>query len=95
VGDEAQLTAPIDATVDRFGRLDALTNNATVLVPRKFADVSTADWRKVMSANVDGVFFCTRAAMPHLIRSRDSVVTRRFAPHPYSALAASSFLINR
>lgn len=74
VADEAQATGLIDATVDRFGRIDVLVNNAGVLVMGKIADVSAADWRKVMSVNVDGVFFCTRAAMPHLVTSRGSVV---------------------
>jgi meso-butanediol dehydrogenase/(S,S)-butanediol dehydrogenase/diacetyl reductase len=95
VADEAQATALIDATVDRFGWIDVLINNAAVLVTGKIAHVSTADWRKIMSANVDGVFFCTHAGMPHLIRSRDSVVTRRFAPQPSFALAAPPFLIKR
>ena len=59
VADEAQATALIDTAVNRFGRIDVLVNNAGVLVTGKIADVSTADWRKVMSVNVEGVFFCT------------------------------------
>ena len=74
VADETQATALIDAAVKRFGRIDVLVNNAGVAVMGKIADLSTADWRKVMSADVDGVFFCTRAAMPHLIATKGSVV---------------------
>jgi NAD(P)-dependent dehydrogenase (short-subunit alcohol dehydrogenase family) len=47
------------------------SNIAGVLVG-KTADVSTADRRKVMSANVDSVFLCSRAAMPHPVKSRGS-----------------------
>lgn len=74
VADETQATALIDEAVKRFGRIDVLVNNAGVAVMGKIADLSTADWRKVMSADVDGVFFCTRAAMPHLIATKGSVV---------------------
>ena len=74
VGDETQANELIDATITRFGQIDVLVNNAGVAVTGKIADLSTDDWRKVMSADVDGVFFCTRAAMPHLIKSRGCVV---------------------
>lgn len=74
VADEAQAQALIADTVDRFGRIDVLVNNAGVFVTGKITDISTEDWRKVMAPNVDGVFFCARAAMPHLIASRGCVV---------------------
>lgn len=74
VGDETQASQLIEATIARFGQIDVLVNNAGVAVMGKIADLSTDDWRKVMSADVDGVFFCTRAAMPYLVKSRGCVV---------------------
>ena len=74
VADEAQAQSLIDATIKRFGQLDVLVNNAGVAVTGKITDATTEDWRKVMSADVDGVFFCTRAAMQHLIKTRGCVV---------------------
>jgi meso-butanediol dehydrogenase/(S,S)-butanediol dehydrogenase/diacetyl reductase len=74
VADESQAAALVEAAVARFGSLDVLVNNAGVAVMGKITDISTADWRKVMAADLDGVFYCTRAAMPHLIKSKGSVV---------------------
>ena len=74
VAQEDQADALIHDTVNRFGRIDVLVNNAGVFVTGRLGDTSTADWRKVISPNVDGVFFCTRAAIPHLIASRGCVI---------------------
>ncbi|MBA9071081.1 meso-butanediol dehydrogenase/(S,S)-butanediol dehydrogenase/diacetyl reductase [Methylobacterium sp. RAS18] len=74
VSDQGDAEALIAAAVERFGRLDILVNNAGVVPTGPLLDASVADWRKVMAIDVDGVFFCTRAALPHLIRSGGNIV---------------------
>ncbi|GJE44421.1 SDR family NAD(P)-dependent oxidoreductase [Methylobacterium soli] len=74
VSDQASAEALISAAIQRFGRLDVLVNNAGVAPTGPFLDASVADWRKVMAVDVDGVFFCTRAALPHLIEARGAIV---------------------
>ena len=74
VSDQAAAEALVQATVDRFGRLDILVNNAGVAPMGPFLDASVEDWRRVMAINVDGVFFCTRAALPHLIKTKGNIV---------------------
>ena len=66
VSDPAAVDTLIQATVDHFGGLDVLVNNAGVADGGPIAEVDDDAWRKVLSINVDGVFYCTRAAMPHL-----------------------------
>ncbi|MBO9469270.1 SDR family oxidoreductase [Endozoicomonas sp. G2_2] len=56
----------MDATVERFGQIDVLVNNAGVAVQKRIPDASDDDWSRVMRINVDGVFYCCRAALPHL-----------------------------
>ncbi|GEL44487.1 3-oxoacyl-ACP reductase [Methylorubrum extorquens] len=74
VSDQGDAEALIAAAVERFGRLDILVNNAGVVPTGPLLEASVADWRKVMAIDVDGVFFCTRAALPHLIRSGGNIV---------------------
>lgn len=67
VSDAAAVTRMFAAVDRRFGRLDALVNNAGVgrRVDR-LADIDDATWRRTLAVNLDGAFFCMRAAIPRL-----------------------------
>jgi NAD(P)-dependent dehydrogenase (short-subunit alcohol dehydrogenase family) len=54
----------VDRAMARFGRLDCAFNNAGVGgVHKHIADVSIADWRRILSINLDGVFHCIKAEL--------------------------------
>jgi meso-butanediol dehydrogenase/(S,S)-butanediol dehydrogenase/diacetyl reductase len=74
VSDQAAAEALVAAAVDRFGRLDILVNNAGVVPTGPILEATVADWRRVMAVDVDGVFFCTRAALPHLLAVGGNIV---------------------
>ena len=63
VGDEAQVRALFDATVQRFGHVDLLFNNAgTGAPPVPLEELTLAQWQTVVDANLTGSFLCTREA---------------------------------
>jgi 3-oxoacyl-[acyl-carrier protein] reductase len=64
-----EVTALVDATVKRFGRLDVLVNNAAVRYETAFASMTFQEWKEVLSIVLDGAFLCARAALPHLIKA--------------------------
>jgi NAD(P)-dependent dehydrogenase (short-subunit alcohol dehydrogenase family) len=64
VSDAAGVTAAIDSISTRFGRLDALVNNAGVAVFASVLDTSDEDWSRIMAVNLTGPFLCTKAAAP-------------------------------
>jgi NADP-dependent 3-hydroxy acid dehydrogenase YdfG len=66
VRDEAAVEDLIDTVATEWGGLDVLVNNAGLGRGGDVADLSTEDYRAMMDTNVDGVFFATRAALPHL-----------------------------
>jgi NAD(P)-dependent dehydrogenase (short-subunit alcohol dehydrogenase family) len=67
VAEEAQVEAMVAAALEAFGGVDILVNNAGIyssLVPAPFETIDVASWRRVMDANVLGVFLCCRAVVP-------------------------------
>ena len=77
VTDEGSVEDAIEATVDEFGGLDTLVNNAGIAGPTKpIQDVELEEWQRVQDVNVAGTFLCTKHAVPHLIESdRASIVS--------------------
>jgi NAD(P)-dependent dehydrogenase (short-subunit alcohol dehydrogenase family) len=59
----------VAAAVETFGRLDILINNAGIGEFVNVEEMTTAAWRAQLATNLDGVFFCCRAAIPHLKKS--------------------------
>src|ERR1700756_1722850 len=64
VSDADGVAAAIETVGRRFGRLDALVNNAGIAVFAPIMETSDADWRRIMEVNLTGPFLCTKAAAP-------------------------------
>jgi citronellol/citronellal dehydrogenase len=64
VRDEQAVTAAVRATLERFGRIDFLVNNAGALYWQTLAETPLARFDRVMSVNVRGAFACTREVLP-------------------------------
>ncbi len=58
----------ISTAVERFGRLDILVNNAAIRARREIGDISNEEWRRVVGVILDGSFYLSRAAVPHLAK---------------------------
>jgi NAD(P)-dependent dehydrogenase (short-subunit alcohol dehydrogenase family) len=64
VSDAKAVAAAFAQVAARFGRLDALVNNAGVAVFAPLLETSDADWNRILSVNLTGPFLCTKAAAP-------------------------------
>ncbi|MCP5265109.1 MAG: SDR family oxidoreductase [Burkholderiaceae bacterium] len=67
VADAELLPAAIDAIAARFGRIDALVNNAGVAVFKPLLETRFDEWRRVMDVNLGGPFLCTQACAPYML----------------------------
>ena len=72
VTDEAQVRAMVASTVDAFGRLDTLVNNAGVMLLGPIVDAPVDEWRRMVELNLLGLLYCTHAALPHLLEAASS-----------------------
>jgi len=69
VADAAGVSRAVEAIGQKFGRLDALVNNAGIAIFKPILEVTYEDWSRVLAVNLTGPFLCTQAAAPLL---RDS-----------------------
>ena len=74
VSDEAYVKRLIEDTVTGFGKLDVLVNNAGTATFGPFEQTTTELWRKTMATDLEGVFFACREALPHLTKTKGSII---------------------
>jgi NAD(P)-dependent dehydrogenase (short-subunit alcohol dehydrogenase family) len=65
----AQVQAAIRSVEDRFGRIDALVNNAGVAVFKPLLDTSFEEWERVLAVNLSGPFLCTQVCAPVMLKN--------------------------
>lgn len=64
VADAPGVRRALDTIAQKFGRLDALVNNAGIAIFKPILDVTYEDWARVLAVNLTGPFLCTQAAAP-------------------------------
>jgi meso-butanediol dehydrogenase / (S,S)-butanediol dehydrogenase / diacetyl reductase len=69
VSQPAEVEAAIAQVDRRFGRLDALVNNAGIAVFKPILETTVEDWTRVLATNLTGPFLCTQACAPLMLRN--------------------------
>jgi meso-butanediol dehydrogenase / (S,S)-butanediol dehydrogenase / diacetyl reductase len=94
IGDPDACVAVVANCVHAFGRLDVLGNVAGIYRAAHTTDMTREDYRRVMSVNLDGPFYLSQAAIPHLLKTGGNIVNiasnSGIQGVPYSAAYSAS-----
>lgn len=74
VTNEADVSKMIQKTLQVWGRIDVLVNNAGVTWYKGLLDTPTAQWNELIRTNVDGVYYCTMAVLPVMLQQRSGSI---------------------
>ena len=69
VQDEGSVAAMVHTTVEAFGRIDILVNNAGINIRKAPQDYTLTEWQTVLNTNLTGVFLCSRAVYPYMVKA--------------------------
>jgi len=91
IRDEASVEAAVAKTVETFGGIDAVVNNASAIFPRPTADTPVKRWDLMHQVNARGTFLVTQKCLPHLLKAENPHIlalsppldmdAKWFAPH--------------
>ncbi len=74
VSDPEQATRLIEETVNKFGRIDVLVNNAGINIDRSLKNLSTDDWDTVIKADLNSYFYTVKAALPYFMKQNSGKI---------------------
>ncbi len=73
VSDEAQVERLFEKA-QAFGGVDVLVNNAGIAAAAMLCDTTPALWKRIFAVNVDGVYYCSRAALAHMVSKKSGAI---------------------
>lgn len=94
VTNEQSVMQMVEKTLEEWGCIDILVNNAATNFPSVFSEMQQLQWDKIMDVNLRGTVLCTKAALPAMMRQGrghiiniSSVVTRELHHRPFTGIA--------
>ena len=94
VANEKDVVNAINDSVIKFEGLYGLINNAAISINKPISELTFAEWEQVINCNLTGTFLCSKHALPHLKKSKGSIInmasTRAFQSEPNTEAYSAS-----
>lgn len=74
VSSRVRVQKMISRTLEAFGRIDGLINNAGILQQKPFLEISDEDWGQIMDVNLKGTFLCAQEVFPVMQKQKEGVI---------------------
>lgn len=99
IGDPRTAATIVDTAISRFGRIDALVNNAGIYISKPFTDYTVDDLRSLVSVNIDGFVFITQLVIKRMLarQAGGSIVniTAAQVGHPIAGINSAVSMITK
>ncbi len=86
VSNEDQVNAMIQKTLQTYGQIDVLVNNAGVGVYKSFMDATNLDWDRALNVNLKGQIFCSRGVVPHMQAKGKGAIVNISSVHAFQTV---------
>jgi len=86
VSQEDQVKAMVQSTLDKWGRIDVLINNAGLGVYKTVLDTSAEDWDRCMNVDLKGVFLCSKYCIPHMLALGKGAIVNISSVHAHASV---------
>lgn len=86
VSDEEQVKRMVQATLDRYGKIDILVNDAGIGVYKALLDTSSEDWDRCMAVNLKGQFLCSKYVIPHMLAQGKGNIVNISSVHSFQTV---------
>lgn len=86
VSNEEQVKAMVQATIDTYGRIDVLVNNAGIGVYKPVLEATSEDWDHCLAVNLKGVFLCSKYVIPHMQAAGKGAIVNISSVHAHATV---------
>lgn len=74
VSQREQVKGLVKFTIEKFGKIDILINNAGISQTRLFTDITDEDWNNMLNVNLNSVFYITQEVVPYMIHEKNGCI---------------------